>query len=77
MVRGRKCRLRDGYLVIEARAEESNGKAYTSGRINTRDRVAFATVELKRASSCPMGRACGLRFGCCHRAIAMGHGLVQ
>ena len=28
-------------LPIEARTEQQNGKAYTSGRINTRDRFAF------------------------------------
>ena len=48
--------LRDGYLVIEARAEESNGKAYTSGRINTRDRVAFRYGRIEARIKLPDGQ---------------------
>lgn len=48
--------VRDGHLVIEARAEARNGKTYTSGRINTRDRVAFRYGRIEARIKLPDGQ---------------------
>ena len=48
--------LRDGLLVITARNESSNGKDYTSARINTRDRFAFRYGRIEARMRLPGGQ---------------------
>jgi beta-glucanase (GH16 family) len=48
--------LQDGKLVITARRESSNGKSYTSGRINTRDRFAFRHGRIEARMKLPAGQ---------------------
>lgn len=48
--------LRDGRLVITARRESSNGKSYTSARINTRDRFAFRYGRIEARIRLPAGQ---------------------
>ena len=48
--------LRDGKLVITARNEASNGKNYTSARINTRDRFAFRYGRIEASIRLPAGQ---------------------
>ena len=49
-------RIEDGVLLIEARTEQRNGKAYTSGRINTRDRFAFRYGRIEARIRLPGGQ---------------------
>ena len=49
-------RLEDGLLVIEARAEATNGFDYTSARINTRDRFAFRFGRIEARMRLPGGQ---------------------
>jgi beta-glucanase (GH16 family) len=48
--------LSDGSLVITARNEASNGKNYTSARINTRDRFAFLYGRIEARIRLPAGQ---------------------
>ena len=48
--------LRDGVLVITAQNEASNGKNYTSARINTRDRFAFRYGRIEASIRLPGGQ---------------------
>jgi len=48
--------LDNGMLVITAREEESNGKNYTSARINTRDRFAFRYGRIEARIRLPGGQ---------------------
>jgi beta-glucanase (GH16 family) len=48
--------LEDGKLVITARNEMSNGKNYTSARINTRDRFAFRYGRIEARIRLPGGQ---------------------
>ena len=48
--------LRDGRLVITARQQSSNGKDYTSARINTRDRFAFRYGRIEARIRLPGGQ---------------------
>ena len=48
--------LKDGKLVITARRESSNGKSYTSARINTRDRFAFRYGRIEARIRLPAGQ---------------------
>jgi len=49
-------RLSDGKLVITARRQSSNGKSYTSARINTRDRFAFRYGRIEARIRLPQGQ---------------------
>ena len=49
-------RLENGKLVITAKAEPSNGYAYTSARINTRDRFAFRYGRIEASIKLPAGQ---------------------
>ncbi len=46
----------DGVLVLEARRESSNGKNYTSARLNTRDRFAFRYGRIEARIRLPAGQ---------------------
>lgn len=48
--------LENGMLVITAREEASNGKNYTSARINTRDRFAFRYGRIEARIRLPGGQ---------------------
>jgi beta-glucanase (GH16 family) len=48
--------LENGILVITAREEASNGKNYTSARINTRDRFAFRYGRIEARIRLPGGQ---------------------
>ena len=48
--------LENGMLVITARNEASNGKNYTSARINTRDRFAFRYGRIEARIRLPGGQ---------------------
>ena len=48
--------LENGMLVITARQEVSNGKNYTSARINTRDRFAFRYGRIEARIRLPGGQ---------------------
>jgi beta-glucanase (GH16 family) len=48
--------LEDGKLVITARRQSSNGKSYTSARINTRDRFAFRHGRIEARIRLPAGQ---------------------
>jgi beta-glucanase (GH16 family) len=48
--------LSNGTLVITARRESSNGKSYTSARINTRDRFAFKYGRIESRIKLPRGQ---------------------
>ncbi|NNJ79355.1 MAG: glycoside hydrolase family 16 protein [Xanthomonadales bacterium] len=48
--------LDNGVLVITARQESQNGKDYTSARINTRDRFAFAYGRIEARIRLPGGQ---------------------
>lgn len=48
--------LENGNLVITARSEASNGKDYTSARINTRDRFAFRYGRIEARMRLPGGQ---------------------
>ena len=48
--------LENGMLVITARSEASNGKNYTSARINTRDRFAFRYGRIEARIRLPGGQ---------------------
>lgn len=48
--------LENGSLVITARNESSNGKNYTSARINTRDRFAFRYGRIEARIRLPGGQ---------------------
>jgi beta-glucanase (GH16 family) len=48
--------LENGMLVITAREESSNGKNYTSARINTRDRFAFRYGRIEARIRLPGGQ---------------------
>ena len=48
--------LRDGMLVITARAEAQSGKNHTSARINTRDRFAFRYGRIEARMRLPGGQ---------------------
>ena len=54
--RPNNARLENGLLVIEARAESSNGFNYTSARINTRDRFAFRYGRIEARMRLPGGQ---------------------
>jgi beta-glucanase (GH16 family) len=49
-------RLENGILIIEARAEATNGFNYTSARINTRDRFAFRYGRIEARMRLPGGQ---------------------
>ena len=49
-------RLDNGLLVITARRESSNGKSYTSARINTRNRFAFRYGRIEARVRLPGGK---------------------
>ena len=46
----------DGVLYLQARQENSNGKNYTSARINTRDRFAFRYGRIEARIRLPAGQ---------------------
>jgi beta-glucanase (GH16 family) len=48
--------ISNGSLVITARRESSNGKSYTSARINTRDRFAFKHGRIEARMKLPGGQ---------------------
>lgn len=48
--------LENGFLVITAREEVSNGKNYTSARINTRDRFALRYGRIEARIRLPAGK---------------------
>lgn len=48
--------ISNGTLVITARKESSNGKSYTSARINTRDRFAFKHGRIEARMKLPRGQ---------------------
>jgi beta-glucanase (GH16 family) len=48
--------LQNGMLVITAREESSNGKDYTSARLNTRDRFAFRYGRIEARIRLPGGQ---------------------
>ena len=48
--------LRDGMLIITARAEAQSGKNHTSARINTRDRFAFRYGRIEARMRLPGGQ---------------------
>jgi beta-glucanase (GH16 family) len=48
--------ISNGTLVITARKESSNGKGYTSARINTRDRFAFKHGRIEARMKLPGGQ---------------------
>jgi len=48
--------LENGMLIITAREEASNGKNYTSARINTRDRFAFRYGRIEARIRLPGGQ---------------------
>ena len=52
----KNARLENGLLVIEARAEATNGFNYTSARINTRDRFAFRYGRIEARMRLPGGQ---------------------
>lgn len=49
-------RIEDGSLVIEARKEVYGSNNYTSARINTRDKAAFAYGKIEARISLPAGK---------------------
>jgi len=49
-------RLEDGSLVIEAKKEVYNANNYTSARINTRNKEAFAYGKVEARISLPIGK---------------------
>ena len=48
-------RVEDGNLIIQARKEEYNGKQYTSGRINSRDKQMFTYGKIEARINIPSG----------------------
>ena len=48
-------RVADGNLVIEAKKEEYNNRHYTSGRINTKEKVAFKYGKIEARIQFPKG----------------------
>jgi len=51
-----RAQLANGFLKIEARAESIGGKAYTSARLNTRDRFAFRFGRIEARMRLPGGQ---------------------
>ncbi len=49
-------RLEGGLLIITARRESTNGFAYTSARLNTRDRFAFRYGRIEASIKLPPGQ---------------------
>lgn len=49
-------RLEDGSLVIEAKKETYGSNAYTSGRINTRNKVNYTYGKIEARLSLPVGK---------------------
>ncbi len=53
--RNENLRVSDGNLIIEARKEEYNNRQYTSGRINTKGKVAFKYGKIEARIQFPKG----------------------
>lgn len=53
--RSENLRVEDGCLIIEARKEEYQNRHYTSGRINTRDKVGFKYGRIEARIAFPAG----------------------
>lgn len=49
-------RVEDGNLIIQARKEEYQGKQYTSGRINTKNKRSFAYGKIEASINLPSGK---------------------
>ena len=49
--------IEDGCLTLTAKREEIDGRSYTSGMVETRDKLDILYDALKRASACPSAKA--------------------
>jgi beta-glucanase (GH16 family) len=64
--------ISNGALVITARRESSNGKSYTSARINTRDRFAFKYGRIEARMKLPKGQGLWPAFWLLPQDLAYG-----